>query len=206
MDMNEWLPGLVAGIRQTSVLEWITVIFGVTQVLLAKNNHILNYAAGIISTAISIYLFATVQLYAESLLNIYYLAMSIYGWIYWSGKNSTQATTPISKTTRREWLIVAAIVLIGWAILYTVLHTFTTSNVPGMDAWVAATAWAGMWLLARRKLENWILLNISNLFAIPLLAYKGLYLYATLTLILFIVAIFGYFKWRNIYRAQHAAA
>jgi nicotinamide mononucleotide transporter len=72
--------------------------------------------------------------------------------------------------------------------------------VPVWDAWVSATAWAGMWLLAKRKVENWILLNISNIFAIPLLFYKQLPLFAGLTIILFIVAVFGYFDWRRKYK------
>jgi len=72
--------------------------------------------------------------------------------------------------------------------------------VPAWDAWVSATAWAGMWLLAKRKVENWILLNISNAFAVPLLLYKSLPLYAVLTVILFVVACFGYFDWRRIFR------
>jgi nicotinamide mononucleotide transporter len=70
--------------------------------------------------------------------------------------------------------------------------------VPAFDAFVSATAWAGMWLLAKRKLENWILLNISNAVAIPLLFYKGLSLYALLTVFLFVIAIQGYFKWKRI--------
>lgn len=60
-----------------------------------------------------------------------------------------------------------------------------------------------MWLLARRKIENWILLNVSNFIAIPLLFYKELALFALLTVFLFIVAIMGYFKWKKIYRNQN---
>jgi nicotinamide mononucleotide transporter len=72
-----------------------------------------------------------------------------------------------------------------------------------MDAWVSATAWAGMWLLAKRKIENWILLNISNAFAIPLLFYKQLPLYALLTAFLFIVAVLGYFDWMKILKQKN---
>jgi nicotinamide mononucleotide transporter len=63
---------------------------------------------------------------------------------------------------------------------------------------VSATAWAGMWLLSKRKIENWVLLNVSNFFAIPLLLYKQLPLFAALTSFLFLVAIFGYLDWRKI--------
>ncbi|HBI87968.1 MAG TPA: nicotinamide riboside transporter PnuC, partial [Sphingobacterium sp.] len=63
----------------------------------------------------------------------------------------------------------------------------------------------GMWLLAKRKIENWILLNISNLMAIPLLIHKGLFLYSGLTLFLFVMAFSGYFNWRRIIREERYA-
>lgn len=201
MDVPQLLQQLSSQLSQTTVWEWIAVIFGVLQVLLAWRNNVLLYPAGIISTAFSIYLLASVQLYAESLLNGYYLVMSIYGWAHWL-RNKSEAELPVTKCNERDWLITGAIVFVGGVLLYLVLNNYTPSDVPVWDAWVSSTAWAGMWLLARRKLENWILLNISNLFAIPLQFYKGIPLYAILTIVLFIVAIFGYFRWRQLYKAQ----
>jgi nicotinamide mononucleotide transporter len=89
---------------------------------------------------------------------------------------------------------------IGFLGLYLCLKYFTPSTVPVADAFVSATAWAGMWLLARRKVENWVLLNISNAVAVPLLFHKQLPLYAGLTVFLFIIAVQGYFQWRKIAR------
>lgn len=159
------------------------------------------YPAGIISTACSIYLLADVQLYAESFLNVYYLVMSIYGWLYWL-KRRSEPELPITTNNQNEWLITGAIVILGWLILYWILNSFTNSDVPAWDAFVSSTAWAGMWLLAKRKLENWILLNLSNIVAIPLQFHKGIPLYGLLTLVLFIVAIFGYFNWKKIMITQ----
>jgi nicotinamide mononucleotide transporter len=65
---------------------------------------------------------------------------------------------------------------------------------------VSSTAWAGMWQLSRRKIENWILLNVSNLFAIPLLFYKKLPMFGLLTLFLFIIAFFGFYQWLRIWK------
>jgi nicotinamide mononucleotide transporter len=143
-------------------------------------------------------------LYAESALNVYYLVMSVYGWYYWLKKRG-ESPVKITWTNRGEWTITLLIVFAGWGILYIILKNFTTSNVPVWDAWVSSTAWAGMWLLAKRKVENWILLNISNLFAIPLLWYKHLIMFSALTLFLFIVAIFGYFDWLAILKKEKAA-
>jgi len=78
------------------------------------------------------------------------------------------------------------------------LRNHTDSDVPLFDAFVSSTAWAGMWLLAKRKIENWIFLNISNVVAIPLLFHKKLPLMACLTTFLFIVAIFGFLDWKKI--------
>lgn len=202
MTLQHWLQLLSDELQHTTPTEWTAVLFGVIQVVLAKRNHVLNYPAGIISTALSICILTSVSLYAEAFLNLYYLVMSIYGWYIWTRPSSGKAQRPVTFTTAQERGITALIVVAGWGLLYFVLEQFTPSDVPVWDAWVSATAWAGMWLLARRKVENWILLNISNLFAVPLQFYKHIPLYALLSVFLFIVACFGYVSWRKIARQE----
>lgn len=199
--MENILDNIMTAFQETSWLERFSVVCGVVQVLLSKNNKVSNYFFGILSIISGMYVLFGAKLYAEIALNMYYLVMSIYGWWYWV-TNKTAAQRPITNSSSAEWGIVAAISLGGFLTLYFILDQLTDSDVPVWDAWVSSTAWAGMWLLARRKIENWILLNISNAFAIPLLVYKELYLFAALTLFLFIVAIFGYFKWRRLMRSN----
>ncbi|WP_257667490.1 nicotinamide riboside transporter PnuC [Parapedobacter tibetensis] len=201
MKITEWIHELGGQLINTPLLHWIGVACGVVQVLLAKANKVLLYPFGIASILITLYVLYEAGLYAELLLNVYYLVMSIYGWAYWLKRKDDK---PVNATysEKRDWLITILIVGAGFPLLYYALVYFTDSSVPAWDAWVSATAWAGMWLLAKRKIENWILLNISNAFAIPLLAYKGLHLYALLTLFLFVVAIFGYMEWRRIIARQ----
>lgn len=196
MNILNWLQLFFAQLKETSTVEWLGVGFGVAEVLFAKANKIWLYPCGIISVVLSSYVFIISGLYAESLLNGYYLIMSIYGWWFWIKKNN-EPPLPISWSSKRDWTITISIVVTGFAVLYFALSRFTNSTVPLWDAWVSATAWAGMWQLAKRKIENWILLNISNAFAIPLLLYKQLPLYALLTLFLFIIAIQGFFKWKK---------
>lgn len=191
---NEW--------QMITTLQIIAVAFGVTEVLLSYRNNVLLYPAGIISCALSIWLMSTSGLYAESVLSIYYLVMSVYGWHKWIQRTKTAEHLPISTCNKQEWRIVAGICILSFIIFFFTLTRFTDSTVPVMDSFVAATAWAGMWLLARRKLENWILLNISNIVAIPLLFYKHLPLNALLTLFLFIVAVMGYFRWKKIMKEE----
>ncbi len=200
-NIQEWFTLFFTQIKETGILEWLAVIFGVSEVLLARKNNILLYPTGIVSILLSSYLLFHAQLYAETLLNMYYLIMSIYGWYFWVQKKS-KMTIKVSWTTKREMITALSIVGVSFIALYLFLIKFTTSDVPLEDAIVASTAWAGMWLLAKRKIENWIFLNISNFIAIPLLIYKGLPMMAMLTLFLFIVAIFGYIDWKKIYRKE----
>lgn len=200
MNIVQWLQMFGEELKQTSALEYIGVGFGVAEVLYAKANKVWLYPTGIISVIVTMYLYYTSGLYAETLLNVYYLIMSIYGWWFWVYHREAKPL-PITKTNKSEWFVTLCIVVGGFALLWFVLQHYTNSTVPVFDAWVTATAWAGMWLLAKRKIENWILLNISNVFSIPLLFYKHLPLYALLTVFLFVVAVQGYYKWRRICKA-----
>ncbi len=196
MQFIEFLNNILRAFQETSWLELLAVAFGTVQVFLSKANKISNYYFGIISILLTISVYFEARLYAEILLNVYYLTMSIYGIWYWKFKNKQEVS--ITNCTRRDWGIVFSIVLGGYVILYWALVNYTNSDVPLLDAAVSCTAWAGMWLLAKRKIENWILLNISNSIAIPLLFHKELYLFACLTIVLFVVAIFGFLKWKSI--------
>jgi nicotinamide mononucleotide transporter len=200
--MNHWIDLLSEQMRHTTWLEWLAVMLGVTEVLLARKNSVLLYPAGIGSSAITITLLLEVGLYAESALSAYYVVMSIYGWYLWV-RRSGEPPVKIAYATRTDWYVTALIAFGGWGTIYLVLHHFTPSTVPVWDAWVSSTAWAGTWLLARRRIENWVILNVSNLFAIPLLFHKNLALFAALTLFLFVIAIFGFFDWRKIYREEN---
>lgn len=201
MLLVSWIHLFLQQVAQTSWIEWLAVGFSVAEVLLARANKVALYPAGIIATILSVYLFITSGLYAESLLNGYYIVMSIYGWWYWV-KKKDKPPVPITFTNKKEWQTVAAIVAGGFIVLYLTVKNFTPSTVPLCDAFVSATAWAGMWLLGKRKVENWILLNISNAVAIPLLFYKHLPLYAALTIFLFVVAVQGYFQWKKLVKKE----
>ncbi len=199
MSVHEWQQFIAIQLSHIDILQWAILILGFAEVLFAKANNPLLYPSGIAATTLAIYSLFAVQLYAECALHLYYILMSVYGWWHWTSiKNSTPVVVSFAK--RREWFISITIIFAGWGLLYFSLVTFTLSTVPAWDAWVSSTAWAGTWLLARRKVENWILLNVSNAFAVPLLFYKELPLFAVLTLILFGVACLGYFDWIKIAR------
>lgn len=199
MHVYHWLQTFKDQVLATSVIEFLAVAFGVTEVFLAKRNSVLLYPAGILAVVIGMYLKLDAKLYAECLLSMYYLVMSVYGWIIWRAGFGQKETLAISWCNAKEMRIAIAICAFGFLFLYFMLVSFTNSDVPILDALIASTAWAGMWLLTRRKIENWIFLNISNFIAIPLLWHKNLVMFALLTLVLFIVAILGFVDWKNNY-------
>ena len=177
------------------MLEWIAFIFGVAQVLLALKNKTINFYAGIISVCIYSFVFYQAGLFAESILNIYYFFTSIMGIFYWQQKENTH---PISFSTKKDYTIALFYFFILFIILTWILKKYTTSTVPYLDATVTSIAWVGTWLMIKRKVENWIILNISNAIAIPLQIYKGLELTSLLTCIYFVIAIKAYFHWKGI--------
>ncbi len=102
MHVTEWYDLFVEQIVQTDVIQWIVLITGVSEVLLARANHVGLYAAGLISSLLSIYSLFTAQLYAESILGMYYVVMSVYGWWFWVKKKYRPAI-PVTFTNRQEW-------------------------------------------------------------------------------------------------------
>ncbi len=186
---------------QITWMQGIGTVFGITQVLLARKNNVNTYLFGIVSILIGIWVLYQAGLYGDIVLSLYYLVMSLYGWFYWNfGKQKSEA--PIAYSTKVEHLKAVGITIVSFGLLAYWLKYHTNSNVPYWDAVTSAFAWAGMWLMAKRKIENWIYLNVSNLISVPLLLYKELYIYAALTIFLFIVAISGYIKWAKIIKNE----
>src|SRR5690554_3237338 len=139
-------------------LEIIAVIFGFLSVWFSKQNNILVFPTGLISTSIFVYLLLKWGLLGDMMINGYYFIMSIYGWYIWTKKVDTTQVTPISKTTAWEHKISVVIFLTTLGFVFLVYKTFDkwTSWVAYVDTLTTAIFFVGMWLMARRKLENWI--------------------------------------------------
>jgi nicotinamide mononucleotide transporter len=180
----------------TTTLEWWAFALAICQVVFAIRNHAANFIFGFFSTILYTYLFYTGGLFAESYLNIYYAVISVIGLYIWY-KPPANKQIAISHATKKESWITAVIICLSFAISYIVLKNYTTSTVPIWDSIVAAFAWAGSWLLTKRKVQNWLILNCSNAIAIPLLYTKGYVLTSVLTCLLFVLAIIGWWQWQQ---------
>ncbi|MCT8339537.1 nicotinamide riboside transporter PnuC [Flavobacteriaceae bacterium TK19130] len=181
------------------VLELIGVLFGFLSVWYSKQDNILVYPTGIISTAIFVYILSVYGLLGDMLINGYYFAMSIYGWYVWTRKVDTVHFTPITNTTTKEkrtsvLLFVATILFVFGIYQYFDKWDSWTAYV---DTLTTAIFFVGMWLMARKKLENWVYWIIGDLISVPLYIYKGLLFTAFQYALFTIIAIYGYKAWKK---------
>ncbi len=185
------------------VLEIVAVAFGIISVFYAKKNNILVFPTGIISTAIFIYLLYNWELLGDMLVNIYYTIFSIYGWFAWS-KNKNSDALQVSSLTKKDYVFTVSLFTISIiivALLYTYYNKFT-SVVAYLDTFTTALFAVGMGLMARRKIENWLVWIVANLISVPLYFYKG-YTFTSLQYLIFtIIALYGYLEWRTILQHQ----
>ncbi|MAP80225.1 MAG: nicotinamide mononucleotide transporter [Aequorivita sp.] len=181
------------------VLEIIAVIFGFLSVWYAKQDNILVYPTGIISTAIFVYILAIYSLLGDMMINGYYFAMSIYGWYIWTRKIDNTHYTPITKTTKREnkqsvFIFIATLVFVF--AIYEIFDKWD-SWTAFVDTFTTAIFFVGMWLMAKKKIENWIYWIIGDLISVPLYLYKGLVFTSFQYLLFTVIAIYGYRAWKQ---------
>ncbi|WP_225035345.1 nicotinamide riboside transporter PnuC [Winogradskyella sp. SM1960] len=181
------------------VLEIVAVIFGFLSVLFSKKNNILVFPTGMISTCIFVYLLLKWQLLGDMMINAYYFIMSVFGWYVWTRKADGQPENPISRTTKKETKTSIAIFIATLLFVFIVYKTFDkwTGWVAYVDTVTTATFFVGMWLMAKRKIENWIYWIIGDLISIPLYFYKGFTFTSFQYLGFTLIAIFGYLAWKK---------
>ncbi len=196
--MEDIFESILIGIQQTSLLEWVAVVFGLLSVFYSMRQNILVYPTGIVSVLIYIYITVNYKLYADMGVNSYYFVMSVYGWYHWKDTKGKADQIPITINNSRENLITLAILLVSFLILSQSLM-FTDSDVPYWDATTTSFAIAGMWLMARKKLENWVAWIITDIISVPLYFYKGLMLTSFQFLIFTGLATAGFIVWKRDY-------
>ncbi len=199
--MSAWLQSLLTSVQPMSPWEAVAVIFAIAYLLLAVRENILCWVFAFMSTAIYTVLFWDVNLLMESALNIYYMAMAVYGWYQWTrgghnGGDGSQALAVQSMSARQHTLMI-----ISTAVLVSVsgylLSEHSSAAWPYVDSF---TTWASVittYLVTRKYLQNWLYWIVIDAVSIPLYIDRGLNLTALLFVAYVIIAIIGYFKWRQ---------
>jgi len=200
--MQEIVQKFISQVQQTSLLEYIAVVTGIASVFFSKKENILVYPVGLINTIIYVFISIEGSLFGEAAVNLYYTVMSIYGWILWTRRDRQNHTIlHITASSSKEWmqqlLFFAAFYLAIFFALTWAKNAFYANTIPGLDAFASATAFTGMWLMAKKKVESWYWWIATNITSIPLYFIKGYVLTSVYYLVLLVLAVFGLLEWKQ---------
>lgn len=201
------------------ILEAIAAGFGIASVFFSVKKNIWVYPTGIISTVLYVYILFVFGLLGDMMINFYYSVMSIYGWILWSKSSEDHIHVEVSWTSKKEWIISGILFVISLFLVTVVYYFkpyianhFSMANVNlglyhldwanWLDVFTTAIFLVGMWLMAKRKIENWIFWIIGDLIVIPMMIRKGLGITSAQYLIFTAMAIVGYLEWKKSHKNQ----
>jgi nicotinamide mononucleotide transporter len=204
--MNDWLQSLLVSAQAMSPWEAVAVVLAITYLLLAVKENILCWLFAFLSTAIYTVLFWDVSLLMESALNVYYMAMAVYGWQQWTrggtnGDEGAHALAIRSMSGQQHVLVITGIAILTVVSGYF-LSEHSSAAWPYVDSF---TTWASVittYLVARKYLQNWLYWIVIDTVSIPLYIDRGLSLTALLFVAYVVIAAFGYVKWRDHLRAE----
>ena len=209
MSFQEIYQQFITGIQNTGWLEYVAVFAGIASVWFSRKENILVYPVGLINTVIYIYLSFKFHLPGEASVNFYYTVMSLYGWYIWMKKDQQQERVlHISYSNKQMWVYQALFFLFFYLVIYFALvylkDNFFEGAIPWADAFASATAFTGMWLMTRKKVESWYWWMATNIASIPLYFVKGLVFTSVYYLVLLIMALAGLLEWKK--RAKYSYA
>lgn len=179
-------------------LEIVAVFFGIASVLYAKKENIWVFPTGIISTVLYVYICYQFTLYGDMIINLYYTLMSFYGWYVWNHKISGQSieittSNPLDMLKALGIFISTAAFVVGVYLYYDRFDRVTDY----FDTFTSGIFFAGMWLMAHKKIEHWMFWILGNLISIPLYFVKGLGFSGLQFTIFLVLAIQGYIEWKK---------
>ncbi len=187
-------------------LEIFGTIVGLAYLWLEYRASIYLWIAGIIMPAVYIFAYYEAGLYADFGINIYYLAAAVYGWGFWKwgqrkGKRHP-SVLPIIHMPWKCYLPLLSVFIVSFVGIARILIEYTDSNVPWLDSFTTALSIVGMWMLARKYIEQWFAWILVDIVCCGLYVYKELYFTSALYGLYSIIAVFGYLKWKKLMSIQ----
>ncbi|SMO77464.1 nicotinamide mononucleotide transporter [Saccharicrinis carchari] len=193
-----------------SWIEGVGTLAALVYLYFSVNQKIWLWPMGILTSAFYMAVFFDARLYADMILQVYYLVVSVVGWIIWRSRqlNEHKETTRILKTTKNR----AALFLLAFGLLYGLL-TFLLITVPPMlniaasdmpywDAFTTAASFVATWMLAKKYIEQWLIWIVVDFVSMGMYIYKGLYITVILFAIYTVMAVWGYFAWLSHLKTQ----
>ncbi len=203
--MNESIQAILEYAMHLPLLEFLGLVFGLLAVIFLIKESIWTWPAGILYVLVSFFVFWEARLYGDFLLHIFFLVLNIYGWYAWlskSGENEKSlVVTKLETRSQVIWLFVTLISVVVFAqFLMSLPKIFPGVEAASLPYWDSVTSMlsiTGMWLTARKKIDNWYYWLAVDIIATGVYWYKGLYFYSALYFIYIFLAIAGYMTWRS---------
>lgn len=192
----------ISDLQHTGWLEFLAVLAGILSVWYSRSENILVYPTGLVNTIAYIWLSFKMSLFGEASVNLYYTILNIYGWWAWTRVDSKkQLILRVTFSSPREWVrqtaFFAFFYLVVWLALTFLKRGFAPLAIPWADAFASASAYTGMWLMTRKKVESWYWWIATNLSSMPLYFIKHYVFTSVYYLVLLILAIGGLLEWRK---------
>ncbi|MBQ9231645.1 MAG: nicotinamide mononucleotide transporter [Prevotella sp.] len=186
----------------THWLDILTTVLGLVYIWLEYRASIALWIVGIIMPALDIYLYYSHGLYGDSAMACYYTAAAVYGYIAWKWGKGEKTELPITHMPLGKYLPTVCFFLMAWAATYYVLITWTNSTVPMLDSFTNALSFVGLWALARKYIEQWFFWMVVDAVCCVLYVQKGIPFKAGLYGLYVVIAVAGYFKWREMMKTM----
>lgn len=193
---------------EINFLEIFGTLVGLVYLWLEYKASIYLWIAGIIMPAIYIFVYYEAGLYADFGINVYYLIAAVYGWCFWmwgkkrKGKDKAPQVPLIIHTPSKCYIPLSIAFLVALIGIAWILINYTDSDVPWLDSFTTALSIVGMWMLARKYVEQWFAWILVDVVSCGLYVYKELYFTSVLYGLYSIIAVFGYFQWRKLMLKQ----
>ena len=190
-SITEWLL--------SNKIELLGAILGILYIIFSIRQNILTWPTGLFTSLLYIIVFFKSGLYAATGLQVYYVAISIYGWYFWlSGKNTNNKSLPsVRLVNKKLWVKIVAISILIYTVIFFILINYSDSNVPFFDSLTTSLSIVATWMLAKKYIEHWIIWIFVDLVSTGLYIYKNLWPTVVLFIIYTIMAFLGYIEWKK---------
>ncbi len=190
-----------------NIIELTGALLGLLYIFFSIRQHILTWPTGLFTSLLYTFVFFQSGFYADMGLQVYYVAISIYGWYFWlrGGKHRVPDEShhvPVKKTPVKRFILSFAVTVFIYVLILVILLNFTDSTVPYMDSMTTALSITATWMLARKYIEHWLIWIFVDLFSAGLYIYKDLWPTAVLFLVYTAMAFVGYIEWKKDLKKQ----
>jgi nicotinamide mononucleotide transporter len=181
---------------QITWIEFFGVIFNLLGVWLTIRKNKWCFPVGIIGVMLYVLFYFQARLYADTLLQVFYIGLLAYGWAQW-GKANDAKDFVVTRVTPVQWLFLSLICIGSTLLIGTIFHVFTDATLPYLDALLTSMSLVAQWLVARKKLENWIVWIVADILYVGLFLFKEAYPTAILYFIFILLAVAGFLSWKK---------